>query len=222
MPIIQTVNVGRKQPNPHKDVGFTGINKQPRSDAVEVRAPGARSNGGGSGILDDFIGDTAHHGGDDQALYAFEREDLDRWQVRLDRELPNGFFGENLTTLGLDVNGARLGEIWRIGGTLEVRVTSPRVPCSTFRGWVGEPGWLKTFTQDARPGAYLSIVTPGFVSPSDTVSVVHKPDHNVTVSMTYMAMTTHRELLPELLAAGNDLLPGLRELASGGAAIRLD
>ena len=161
MPHLSSVNVGRPQPNPYKETRATGIGKQPQHGPVELRAPGPKHGGLGSGVVGDFIGDVAHHGGDGQAVYAFQREDLDRWAERLGRELPNGFFGENLTTVDLEVNEARIGERWQIGDEVVLQVTSARIPCSTFRGWVGEKGWLKTFTADARPGAYLSVVAPG-------------------------------------------------------------
>src|SRR5215213_429510 len=150
---VDSVNLGRPKPNPHKEIGWTGISKQPTEGPVDVRAPGSRITGLGSGLVEDFIGDRKHHGGNDQAVYAFQREDLDEWERRLGRELPNGFFGENLTTVGLDVNDARIGERWRIGEEVVLQVTAPRIPCSTFRGWMAEKGWAKTFTAAGRPGA---------------------------------------------------------------------
>ncbi len=161
---VLSVNVGHPEPNPYKDSHNTGIGKQPQSEPVEVRAPGPKHGGLGSGLVGDFIGDVKHHGGDEQAVYAVAREDLDRWAERLGRDLPNGFFGENLTTVDLDVNEARLGERWRVGADVVLEVTCPRIPCSTFRGWVGERGWLKKFTADARPGAYLRVVEPGRIA----------------------------------------------------------
>ena len=205
MPVLDSVNVGRPRPNPDKDVESTGIDKKPVGEPVEVRDPGPKTTGLGSGIVGDFIGDTANHGGTDQALYAFAREDLDDWQRRLGRDLPNGFFGENLTTRDLDVADARLGERWRIGDTVVVQVTGPRIPCSTFRGWVGEVGWLKTFTAIARPGAYLRVVVPGTIRGGDAIEVVHRPDHDVTITLTYRAMLTERHLAPRLLAGGADV-----------------
>ena len=53
------------------------------------------------------------HGGDDQAVYAYAREDLDEWETRLERPLANGMFGENLTTTGVEVTHALIGERWR-------------------------------------------------------------------------------------------------------------
>jgi MOSC domain-containing protein YiiM len=198
---VDSVNLGRPRPNPHKEVGWTGIGKQPTDGPVEVRAPGPKSTGLGSGLVGDFIGDGKHHGGDDQAVYAFQREDLDEWERRLGRELPNGFFGENLTTIGLDINNARIGERWRIGDEVVLQVTAPRIPCATFRGWMGEKGWAKIFTAADRPGAYLKVLTPGAIRAGDPIEVIDRPDHDVTVSLLFKATTTERELLPQLLAA---------------------
>ena len=96
-----------------------------------------------------------------------------------------------------------------------VQVTDPRIPCSTFRGWVGEKGWLKTFTQDARPGAYLRILVPGSIRAGDPITRVHRPDHDVTISLVYRALMTEPDLLPRLASAGDDLPPELREHIAG-------
>jgi MOSC domain-containing protein YiiM len=230
--VVGSVNIGSAAPNPHKDTKQTGIGKRPVTGRVEVRAPGPKIGGLGSGLVGDFIGDTANHGGDEQAVYAYAREDLDAWEERLERDLPDGFFGENLTTRGIDVNLARLGERWRIGDhdrhqdrpcdCLVLEVTSPRIPCSTFRGWVGEKGWLRIFTQVARPGAYFRVVTPGSVGAGDPITVVRRPKHEVTVALVYRATTTERELLPDLLAAGDDLPEETRQLVISRTGFDLD
>jgi MOSC domain-containing protein YiiM len=219
---LLSVNVGHPEPNPYKDSKATGIGKRPVEDAVEVRAPGPKSGGLGSGLVGDFIGDGKHHGGDSQAVYAFQREDLDLWQQRLGRELPNGYFGENLTTLGIDVNAARVGEVWQVGDRVRLKVTSPRIPCSTFRGWMGERGWAKMFTAEGRPGTYLSVVVPGSIRSGDRVEVVERPDHDVTAALVFRATTTERDLLPRLLAAGDDLEPEIAEMARQRRLVTLD
>ncbi len=207
MSLVSSVNVGHADPNPYKSSKATGIGKHPQPGPVEVRPPGKKTSGLGSGLVGDFIGDRKHHGGDDQAVYAFQREDLDAWEARLDRSLPNGYFGENLTTTGIDVNEALVGERWRVGSPerpedqVELQVTSPRIPCSTFRGWMGEKGWAKMFTADARPGTYLRVTRAGRLHAGDAIEVVERPDHDVTVSLVFRAITTERELLPRLLAA---------------------
>jgi MOSC domain-containing protein YiiM len=203
---VLTVNLAHPRPNSDKPLVTTGIDKRPADDAVEVRAPGAMHGGLGSGLVGDAIGDSHVHGGDDQAVYAYAREDLDTWQVELERDLGNGMFGENITTAGLDVTGACVGERWQVGsdGPL-LEVSAPRIPCRTFAAWLGIQGWIKTFTSAAVPGAYLRVITPGMMRAGDQIVVVDKPDHGVTVGLVFRALTLEPELLPRLLEA--DALP---------------
>lgn len=224
MPRVDSVNIGHPQPNPHKrstSARSTGIGKQPVDGPVQVRDPGPKTKGLGSGLVGDYIGDDKHHGGNDQAVYAFQREDLDAWQQRLGRDLPNGYFGENLTTAGIDVNEARIGERWRIG-ELVLEVTSPRTPCATFRGWMREKGWVKVFAAAARPGAYLKVITPGIIKAGDEIEVVQHPDHDVSIALVFRATTTDRELLPALLAAEAYLDPETLDLVHRRETIVLD
>lgn len=184
----------------------TGIDKHPVDGAVEVRAPGPMKGGLGSGLVGDVIGNSKFHGGDDQAVYAYAREDLDEWQVRLDQELRNGLFGENITTEGVDVTGALIGERWRIGSSgLLLEVTRPRTPCKSFVVQMGISGWMKTFTDGGAPGAYLRVIEPGTLRGGDSVEVVDRPDHDVTIGVVFRAMMSEPELLPTILAA--DALP---------------
>ncbi|MGW2026142.1 MOSC domain-containing protein [Streptomyces decoyicus] len=202
---LLTVNLGQPIPSEFTDAeGGTGIDKRPVDGPVAVSAPGPKGTGG-SGLAGDAVVDLRHHGGDDQAVYAYAREDLDDWQRELGRDLANGFFGENLTTSGVEVTGARIGERWRVGPQLLLEVTSPRIPCRTFHGWLGERGWLKRFTQAAVPGAYLRVIEAGEIRAGDAVEVVHRPDHEVTIELMFLALTSRRELLPRLLEAGGAL-----------------
>jgi MOSC domain-containing protein YiiM len=202
MATVLSVNVGRAQPTEHSSVGVTGIDKRPVSEPVEVRAPGAKRDGLGSGLVGDAICDRRYHGGNDQAVYAYAREDLDLWAASLGRPLGNGCFGENLTTAELDVTAARIGERWRIGDALVLEVSCPRIPCRTFAGWLGERGWIRSFTRAGRPGAYLRVIEPGPVRRGDAITVAHRPEHDVTVGLVYRALTREPLLLARVLAAG--------------------
>ena len=202
---LLSVNLGSAMATEASDVGVTGIDKRPAPGPVEVRAPGPRLGGLGSGLVGDRICDSAHHGGDDQAVYAYAREDLDVWEAELERTLPGGVFGDNLTTAGLDVTGALIGERWRVGEQVVLEVSTPRIPCRTFAGWMVEQRWVKRFTVRALPGAYLRVVTPGLIRAGDPITVVERPDHDVTIGVTFRALTREPELLPRLLAA--DALP---------------
>jgi MOSC domain-containing protein YiiM len=200
MAVLKSVNVGVPRENPWKTVAVTGIDKRPVSGAVAVAAPGPKGTGA-VGLAGDRVYDVAHHGGDDQAVYAYAREELDAWAARLRRTLPDGAFGENLTTVDLDVDGALVGERWRVGRDLLLEVCSPRIPCGTFEGWMAEGGWIKTFTKAARSGAYLRVLEPGEIRAGDPITVAHRPGHDVSVSVAFRAMTLEPDLLPRLLVA---------------------
>ena len=103
---VLQVNLAVPEKSDAKNVGITGINKQPVDHPVAVRAPGPKKTGLHSGLVGDQIFDIDHHGGDDQAVYAYAREDYDWWERRLGRTLPGGVFGDNLTTADVDVSGA--------------------------------------------------------------------------------------------------------------------
>lgn len=193
---ILSVNLAVPERSTAKRVGITGINKQPVDGPVAVRAPGPKTTGLHSGLVGDQIFDIDHHGGDEQAVYAYAREDYDWWQARLDRELPGGIFGENLTTIGVDVNGALIGERWHIGTDLVLEPTFGRVPCATFQAKMAEPHWVKTFTRENRPGAYLRVVEPGEVRAGDPIEIVNRPAHGVTIADAFRAYMTEPELLP--------------------------
>jgi len=210
---LLTVNLAHPRPNSDKGTLRTGIDKRPTDDIVTVRAPGPMHGGVGSGLLGDFIGDTQYHGGDDQAVYAYAREDLNAWERELERDLDNGVFGENFTTEGLDVTGARIGERWQVGSDgLVLEVSRPRIPCRTFATWLSIRGWVKTFTKGATPGAYLRVIESGSVRAGDSIVVVDRPDHGVTIGLVFRALTLEPELLPRVLEA--DALPDeIKELA---------
>jgi MOSC domain-containing protein YiiM len=206
---VLSVNVALPERSTAKNVGITGINKRPVDHPVRVRPPGPRTTGLHSGVVGDQIFDVAHHGGDNQAVYAYAREDYDWWQTHLGRDLPGGLFGENLTTVGVDVNGAVIGEKWRIGPDLVLSPTFGRIPCATFQAKMNEPSWIKRFTAENRPGAYLRVEEPGSVKAGDPIEVVDRPAHGVTIGFAFRAYTSDASLLPELLAV-DDLPADIR------------
>ena len=152
-------------------VGVTAIDKGPVEGSVRV---------GAYGVYADVQADRKHHGGLGKAVYAYAQEDAEYWQAQLGRELPPGWFGENLRVAGIDVNAARIGERWRIGNRVEVEVTMPRTPCQTFARWVGgadERGWVKRFSHARRLGPYLRVITTGRVQAGDELTVTRRPAH---------------------------------------------
>lgn len=151
--------------------GVTAIDKRAVHGPVTLRT---------FGVLGDVQADSEHHGGPDQAVYAYSQEDADYWSAELGRAIPPGLFGENLRTQGVQTTGAVIGTRWRIGTAL-LEVTSPRVPCATFGERMEEPQWVKRFTAAGRVGTYLRVVERGTVQAGDTITVDYVPSHGITV-----------------------------------------
>jgi len=175
MSLIESVCVVHElHPDDGNRSGQTAIDKRPVSGPVAV---------GPLGLEGDRQMDVDHHGGHQQAVYAYAGEDASWWAGRLNRDIPAGHFGENLRTTGVDVSGAVIGERWRIGGEdgVVLEVTCPRIPCSTFQAWMDEPQWVKRFTEHGAPGAYLSVVSEGSVREGDRLEIVRRPMHGVTI-----------------------------------------
>ena len=195
---VISVNVGKVREASWAGIGRTAMDKQPVQKVVPVTR---------LGLEGDQVGDTKFHGGPDQAVYAFAREDLDWWEGELGREIRDGQFAENLTTRGIDVNESEVGERWLIGTAL-FEVAMVRIPCNDFKNWQQLSGydhraWVKRFTQRARPGAYLRVIRDGELQAGDDLTVVHQPGHGVTVSTLFRALTIERSLLPELRKVEN-------------------
>jgi MOSC domain-containing protein YiiM len=88
MPQLVAVNVVHALIPGPKDTGLTAIDKRPRTGRVPV---------GELGLAGDTQCDTKHHGGPDQALYLYAREDADWWAAELGRKIPDGLFGRTWT-----------------------------------------------------------------------------------------------------------------------------
>jgi MOSC domain-containing protein YiiM len=188
MALVESVNTGVAVDVPWGQLKRTGIDKRPVDGPVRVHA---------MGVGDDEVADQRHHGGAVQAVYAYAREDLDDWEPILGRRLRSGQFGENLTTIGVDLNHSRAGDRWAIGGTL-LELSGVRIPCAVFQGFVGQERWVKRFTQRGVVGAYFRVIEEGEIRAGDRIDVVERRDHDITVDLVFRALTTERHLLPRL------------------------
>lgn len=183
-----------------RDAAWAGRLKR---TAIDKRSVSGRVKVGELGLVGDEQADLANHGGPDKAVYVYAREDLDYWERELGRTLRDGVFGENLTTRGIDVTGARLGERWRIGSVL-AELRGPRIPCGVFRNWMGEKGWVKRFAAAGRTGVYLRVLETGELGAGDAVELVHRPDDDApTVGESVRAFYGDAGLMRRVLA-----LPG--------------
>jgi len=182
--------------------GQTGIDKRPISGAVRFE---------NNCVHGDVIGDKSAHGGYDQAVYAYAREDADWWEQEIALTIENGRFGENLTTQGVDVSAAVIGERWRIGSVI-LEVSQPRIPCRTFAGFWKRPTLIKEFMAAGRPGTYLRIIQEGEITAGDEIEIIHLPSHGITIADVYAAKNGERSKVEEI-ALVKELSPQYQEWA---------
>jgi MOSC domain-containing protein YiiM len=174
----------------------SAIWKSPVAGRVAVR---------GVNLVGDDQADRRAHGGPDKAVYAYAVEDLRWWAQEIGRPLQYGELGENLTTEGIDVNGALVGERWAVGTTV-LEVSEPRVPCWRLGVRMNDKLFPRRFTEALRPGAYLRILVEGDVGAGDEIQVVERPDHELAVRDVLRIYAFDRQEVRRLLAT-----PGMSE-----------
>ena len=205
---VESVNVGAPRVVSWQGQTFaTGIFKSPVGGRVAVA---------GVNVAGDDQADRSVHGGPDKAVYAYAREDIDWWNQR-GRATEPGTFGENLTTVGVDLGAALVGERWRVGTTV-LEVSEPRVPCFKLAMRMNDPAFVKAFAAALRPGAYLRIVMEGAIGAGDAIAVLERPAHElriVDVARTYLFEPSHAASFLEVMQLSDKWRDWARARAPG-------
>jgi MOSC domain-containing protein YiiM len=152
----------------------------------------------GVNLAGDDQADREAHGGPDKVVYAYAVEDARWWQLQLGRPLAYGEFGENLTTEGIEVNDALVGERWQIGITV-LEVSEPRIPCWRLGVRMNDKTFPRRFTEAMRPGTYLRSIAEGTVGAGDDIRVVDRPAHGLTIRDVFRIYTRDHNEVPRLL-----------------------
>ena len=167
----------------------------------------------GVNFAGDDQADRTVHGGPDKAVYAYAREDYAYWRAH-GMDVHDAMFGENLTTEGIDLSSAIVGERWTVGSTV-LEVAQPRLPCYKLGIRVGDATFLKRFLAAQRTGAYLRVIQEGDVGSGDEITVVSRPSHGITISHMVQALSDSGR------AESLRVIPGLpefwQEVAARGA-----
>lgn len=200
---VLSVNVGGvRQFDYHGRPAVSAIWKSPVAGHVAAR---------GVNLEGDDQADRSAHGGPDKAVYAYAVEDYRWWEQELGYELEHGQFGENLTTEGIDVTGALVGEHWKIGSA-EFEVSEPRVPCWRLAERMKDQLFPRRFAKAGRPGTYLRIVVEGEVGTGDEIEVISRPSHDLSIGDVFRIFAGDRDEAEKLLSAPQ-LSPAWRDWA---------
>ena len=187
---LLSINVGLPREIPWQGkVVRTSIFKSPVSGTVRV----SKLN-----LAGDQQSDLSVHGGIRKAVYAYPSEHYEFWRKEVpDADLRWGVFGENLTTQGVFEDEVRIGDRLRIGSA-EFLITQPRMPCFKLGIRFGRPDMVKRFLRSGRSGFYLAVLEEGQIAAGDSIQVLTRDEHGVTVAdivNLYQADATNQSLL---------------------------
>jgi MOSC domain-containing protein YiiM len=188
---VLSVNVGTA-----REFEYSG---RPARSAIWKSPVVGRIAARGVNLAGDDQADRKAHGGPDKVVYAYAVEDARWWAQEIGRPLAYGEFGENLTTEGIEVNDALVGERWQVG-TLVLEVSEPRIPCWRLGVRMNDKMFPPRFTEALRPGPYFRLIVEGDVGAGDEIRVVERPDHGLTIRDVFRIYTRDRDEVERLLA----------------------
>ena len=155
-----------------------------------------------SGIVGDEQADRRYHGGPDQALHQFAIGSyaamVQAWPELTGLAVP-GSIGENLSCPELDEANVCVGDCFRIGG-IEVQVTQPRRPCSKIDARFGVHGLARFILEQRTPGWYLRVLREGDVAVGDALTLIARPNPEVTLARLLAINAQHRPAKSDLQA----------------------
>ncbi len=136
--------------------------------------------------------DLTVHGGVDKAVYAYPAEYYEFWKKeRPDLHFEAGFFGENLSTTGLDEINTHIGDVFEIE-SIVLQVTSPRMPCYKLGIRMKDPGFVRDFMKAEKNGFYFKVLQEGTIEAGDEIKKVKQDGHELSVQEVIQLYTTRK------------------------------
>jgi ferredoxin-NADP reductase/MOSC domain-containing protein YiiM/ferredoxin len=191
---LLSVNVGMPKDVPWQGkTVFTGVYKDSVSGPRRV---------GKLNVDGDGQGDLAGHGGEQRAVFVYQRDSYDHWERELGREdFVYGQFGENFTIEGLGDEEVCVGDRYRIGSAI-FEVTQPRVTCYRVGIRMNDPRIPALLVSHRRPGFYFRVLEEGEVQAGDQILKLASGPEQMTVAelsaLLYLPGHPRQELLRAL------------------------
>ncbi|MDJ0644821.1 MAG: MOSC domain-containing protein [Flavobacteriaceae bacterium] len=174
---VVSVNIGElTKVHWRKKTIETGIFKYPVNRPIFLDLENVRG---------DKIENRVHHGGIDQAVYAYGAQHYPYWKgLYPHQDWSYGMFGENLTITDFDETKIRVGSIYQLGEA-KIEVTKPRQPCMKLGIRFNNQKIVKDFWNSTKSGVYFKILETGNVATGDELVLLeNKPDHS-TIAEVY-------------------------------------
>ncbi len=191
---LLSVNVGMPKDVPWQGkTVFTGVYKDSVSGARRV---------GKLNVEGDGQGDLAGHGGEQRAVFVYQRDSYGHWEEELGRDdFVDGQFGENFTIEGLGDDEVCVGDRYQIGDAI-FEVTQPRVTCYRVGIRMNDPRIPALLVSHNRPGFYFRVLQEGEVQAGDEILKLASGPEQMTVAelsaLLYLPGHPRQELLRAL------------------------
>ena len=206
---VLLTQAGKLQELPYKDKTWsTAIYKQPLSGQVQVDRYGI--------VGDEHTG----HGPDlDRAICFHPLAHYRFWSAYFRRDIPPGFFGENLTLDGLVDEDVCVGDVIRCGSAM-FEITQPRTPCFKQARKLGVSDFVKLVLQTGKPGFLARVLQPGELAAGAAFELIERPCPQANLVFVQRAMYDHDPIVARELAQLEPLAEDWRakfaERAGGG------
>ncbi|NRR02758.1 MOSC domain-containing protein [Brevibacillus sp. RS1.1] len=179
---ILSINVAKpKQVQYQNKEVSTGIYKTPTTKALYLSFLNLEGDG---------QADLVHHGGKEKAVCVYPYEHYPFWEAQLQRELPIGAFGENLTIRGIVETDVCIGDIFQLGEAV-VQISQPRQPCYKLSVRYGVPEMLVKVQETGYTGYYFRVLKEGLVSHTD--GLIRLSSHPKAITVSYANRIMHQE-----------------------------
>lgn len=171
---VVSLNIGsRKEVSWKGKVYVTGIFKKSVSGPIYLER---------EDVAGDAVIDRKHHGGIQQAVYAYGENHYQYWKDLYPAlELNYGFFGENLTIANLEETNVNVGDLYRLGETI-IEATKPRQPCVKLGIRFQDAKVIKEFWNTSKSGVYFKIVQTGKVTIEDELQLLKKATDSPSIA----------------------------------------
>ena len=133
-------------------------------------------------VENDVVIDRKHHGGIEQAVYAYGYNHYAYWRsLYPSLQLDFGYMGENLTVSELEENKIHVGDIYKLGNAV-VQVTKPRQPCFKLGIRFNDQSIIKQFWNTTKSGVYFRILETGIIATGDEFVLIEKSTNSPSIA----------------------------------------
>lgn len=138
-------------------------------------------------VIGDKFSVPKYHGKPSSVVYALSSDRYPEWSKFLKREIPNGFWGENLSVDKLREEDFFIHDEYEVGTTL-LKVTGPRYPCNRLNFVSGNPKMQQEFAERAWPGVYFEVLREGVIKAGDKLVLKKRVQEDVNINDLFLVL----------------------------------